>query len=89
MKNKWYEILWGNKEEDEILQRLQGVEQKLHGMGDITEEPTYQRDADPDELTLENAYKTRWIWYHTILGILLLMVNIIMLAIFTLLAIKL
>ena len=46
-------------------------------------------DADPDELTIENAYKTRWIWYHTILGILLLMVNIIMLAIFTLLAIKL
>jgi len=46
-------------------------------------------DADPDELTIENAYKTRWIWYHTILGLLLLMVNIIMLAIFTLLAIKL
>ena len=48
-----------------------------------------QDDVDPDELTIENAYKTRWIWYHTILGILMLMANIIMLAIFTLLAIKL
>ena len=26
-------------------------------------------DVDPDELTVENAYKTRWIWYHTILAI--------------------
>ena len=44
---------------------------------------------DPDELTIENAYKTRWIWYHTILGLLMLMANIIMIAIFLLLAIKL
>ena len=21
---------------------------------------------DPDDLTIDNAYKTRWIWYHTI-----------------------
>ena len=28
------------------------------------------READPNDLTLENAYKTRWIWYHTILGLL-------------------
>ena len=27
------------------------------------------READPNDLTLENAYKTRWIWYHTILAI--------------------
>ena len=58
-------------------------------MGDITDEPSNQPDADPDDLTIENAYKTRWIWYHTILGILMLMANIIMLAIFLLLAIKL
>jgi len=44
---------------------------------------------DPADLTIENAYKTRWIWYHTILGILMLFANLIMLAIFTLLAIKL
>ena len=46
-------------------------------------------DPDPDDLTVDNAYKTRWIWYHTILGLLMLMANVIMLAIFTLLAIKL
>ena len=46
-------------------------------------------EPDPADLTVENAYKTRWIWYHTILGILMLMANIIMLAIFLLLAIKL
>jgi len=44
---------------------------------------------DPDDLSIENAYKTRWIWYHTILGLLMLMANMIMLAIFLLLAIKL
>ena len=44
---------------------------------------------DPDDLSIDNAYKTRWIWYHTILGLLMLMANMIMLAIFLLLAIKL
>ena len=47
------------------------------------------KDADPNELTLENAYKTRWIWYHTILGIELLIVIIVQVAILTLLAVKL
>tara|TARA_B100000029_G_scaffold209138_1_gene206987 strand:+ start:337 stop:606 length:270 start_codon:yes stop_codon:yes gene_type:complete len=89
MMKKWYQILWGSREEDELVKRVQDVETKLHGMGDITDEPVYQKDADPDELTIENAYKTRWIWYHTILGLLMLMANIIMMAIFTLLAIKL
>jgi len=88
MMKKWYQILWGSKEEDELVQRVQQVEQKLHGFGDITEDPGY-KTPDPDELTIENAYKTRWIWYHTILGLLMLIANIIMIAIFTLLAIKL
>ncbi len=90
---KWYQILWGSREEDELVQRVQQIETKLHDMAigqyDITDELSYQRDADPDELNIENAYKTRWIWYHTILGLLMLMANMIMLAIFTLLAIKL
>ena len=47
------------------------------------------KNPDPEELTVDNAYKTRWIWYHTILGLLMLMANMIMLAIFLLLAIKL
>tara|TARA_R100001443_G_scaffold104214_1_gene112808 strand:- start:1085 stop:1294 length:210 start_codon:yes stop_codon:yes gene_type:complete len=67
---KWYQILWGSKEEDELVKNS-------------------DNSPDPDELTIENAYKTRWIWYHTILGLLMLMANIIMIAIFLLLAIKL
>lgn len=88
MMKKWYQILWGSPEEDELIQRVQSVEQKLHGMGDSEDEPSF-KSPDPDELNIENAYKTRWIWYHTILGLLMLMANMIMLAIFTLLAIKL
>ena len=44
---------------------------------------------DPDELTIENAYKTRWIWYHTILAGLMFFANIILFGIFILLAVKL
>ena len=43
----------------------------------------------PAECTMDTAYKTRWIWYHTILGILLFMVNMLLLAILIVLAIKL
>ena len=46
-------------------------------------------DVDPNEVTIENAYKTRWIWYHTILAIGIFMTNIVLIAIFLLLAIKL
>ncbi len=46
-------------------------------------------EPDPNDLTLENAYKTRWIWYHTILGIELLIVIRVQVAILTLLAVKL
>tara|TARA_B100001996_G_scaffold230595_1_gene177861 strand:+ start:819 stop:1013 length:195 start_codon:yes stop_codon:yes gene_type:complete len=47
------------------------------------------KDPDPDELSIDNAYKTRWIWYHTILGIGIFMVNILLIAILLLLAVKL
>ena len=47
------------------------------------------KDADPNELTLENAYKTRWIWYHTILGLLMLVADILLVGILIVLAIKL
>ena len=33
-------------------------------------------EPDPDDLSIDNAYKTRWIWYHTILGIELFLVNV-------------
>ena len=46
-------------------------------------------DVDPDELTVENAYKTRWIWYHTILAIGIFITNVLLIAIITILAVKL
>ena len=70
---KWYQILWGSREERELEQKVRNSD----------------GSPDPDELNIENAYKTRWIWYHTILGLLMLMANMIMLANFLLLAIKL
>ena len=67
---KWYQILWGSKEEDELVKNS-------------------DNSPDPDELTIENAYKTRWIWYHTILGILIATTNILLIAILIILAVKL
>ena len=46
-------------------------------------------DVDPQELTIENAYKTRWIWYHTILAIGIFFTNALLISILLLLAIKL
>ena len=46
-------------------------------------------DVDPAELTIENEYKTRWIWYHTILAIGIFFTNVLLIAILLLLAIKL
>tara|TARA_Y100001937_G_scaffold127142_1_gene198419 strand:+ start:2312 stop:2533 length:222 start_codon:yes stop_codon:yes gene_type:complete len=71
---KWYNILWGSKEEDDL-------QEKVVRRSDDS--------PDPDELTIQNAYKTRWIWYHTILGLLMFFANIVLLCIFLLLAIKL
>ena len=68
---KWYQILWGSREEDDLVKKQ------------IDDSP------DPDDLTIENAYKTRWIWYHTILAIGIFMSNILLIAILLLLAIKL
>ena len=46
-------------------------------------------DVDPSELTIENAYKTRWIWYHTILAIGIFFTNVLLIAILVTLGIKL
>ena len=45
-------------------------------------------EPDPDDLTVDNAYKTRWIWYHTILGIELFVIIVLLPAILVVLAIK-
>jgi len=69
---KWYQILWGSKEEDAVLA-----------------EKVVEKDIDPADLTIENAYKTRWIWYHTILAGLMFILVIEQLIIILLIAIKL
>jgi hypothetical protein len=46
-------------------------------------------DTDPSDVSIENAYKTRWIWYHTILALEILMTNILLIAILIVLSIKL
>ena len=46
-------------------------------------------DPDPEDLSIDNAYKTRWIYYHTILAILLLLTNINLIAILAVLAARL
>ena len=71
---KWYNVLWGSTEETQLEQQI------IQNSDD---------SPDPADLSIQNAYKTRWIWYHTILAILIAMTNIILLAIFLLLAIKL
>ena len=45
-------------------------------------------DVDPEEVTIENAYKTRWIWYHTILAIEIMFTNTLLVAILLLIAFK-
>ena len=62
--NKWWQILWGSRQESELEQKIRNSD----------------GSPDPDELTIENAYKTRWIWYHTILGLLMFFANIVFLA---------
>lgn len=40
-------------------------------------------DPDPSELSVDNAYKTRWVWYHLILALELLITNVVLVAILT------
>lgn len=56
---------------------------------DSFEIPGDEDGPDPEELTVKHAYQTRWVWYHTILCILLLMVNMNLLILIAILAIKL
>ncbi len=48
-----------------------------------------ENGPDPADISVDNAYKTRWIWYHTILALELLMTNVLLAAILTALVIKL
>tara|TARA_R110000824_G_scaffold391027_1_gene588582 strand:- start:1013 stop:1180 length:168 start_codon:yes stop_codon:yes gene_type:complete len=46
-------------------------------------------DKKAGGVTEAEIYQSRWVWYHTILALLMLVMCIIMLGIFTLLAVKL
>jgi hypothetical protein len=48
-----------------------------------------KEEYDPNDLSIKNAYATRWIWYHTLLGLLLLFTNILLISIMVILAVKL
>ena len=74
----WIKRFW-TKPEEETVDEL-SVPKVVDVMKD---------DTDPEEVTIENAYKTRWIWYHTILAIEIFMTNLLLLAILVVLAVKL
>lgn len=35
-------------------------------------------DPDPEDINISNAYKTRWVWYHTILALELFVTNMLL-----------
>ena len=78
---KWWDkfVAWGYNTEAEVEDAV--AKPKVVDM--------MKDDIDPAELTVENAYKTRWIWYHTILAIGIFFTNALLLAILLLLAVKL
>lgn len=77
--DRFIEWSW-QKEADRQFEEGQQQKQVIDMMAD---------DVDPNEVTIENAYKTRWIWYHTILAIGIFMTNVLLIAILTALIIKL
>ena len=78
MWNKFMEWAW--------RQDVEGVDKPIDKQKVID---VMADDVDPNEVTIENAYKTRWIWYHTILAIGIFFTNILLTAILVVLAIKL
>lgn len=81
--NWWDKFLeWGWQQE--ANHQFEEAQQKEKKVIDVMKD-----DVDPEEITIENAYKTRWIWYHTILAIGIFFTNILLTAILLVLAIKL
>jgi len=68
--------------------KLKDIKEILWGKEPGKEIETW-KDPDPEDLNIDNAYKTRWIWYHTILAVELFLVVLIQLLILFLLAVKL
>ena len=90
---KWWQILWVSREEKELEQKiaLRKDEERIANkvVDSINLKQHEIATPDPDDLTIENAYKTRRIWYHTILAGLMFLVNLTLLGILILLAVKL
>ena len=84
----WDKFLeWGFKREAES--QFKDVEEELKRKDNRIKIDVMKDDTDPEAITIENAYKTRWIWYHTILAIGIFFTNVLLVAILLLLAIKL
>ena len=77
--DKFMEWSW-QKEADRQFEEGQKEKETIDIMKD---------DVDPNEVTIENAYKTRWIWYHTILGIELFIIIVLLTGILVVLGVKL
>ena len=90
---KWWQILWVSKEEKELEQKIALRKDEERIANKVVDSLNLKQHEiatpDPDDLTIENAYKTRWIWYHTILAGLMFLVNLTLLGILILLAVKL
>ena len=52
------------------MKKIINILWKQNPKTDIAQEP------DPADLTIDNAYKTRWIWYHTFMACELLIIII-------------
>ena len=46
------------------------------------------QDPAPADLSVDNSYKTRWIWYHTILALELLVIIILLTAILVAISVR-
>ncbi len=90
---RWWQILWVSKEEKELEKKIALKKDEDRIANKVVDSINLKQHEiatpDPDDLTIENAYKTRWIWYHTILAGLMFLMSVILMGIFILLAVKL
>jgi hypothetical protein len=87
--NKWNSFLEGSFQKQANKMFEQDLSKNVLDQTIMHRLPVMEKEADPEDLTLENAYRTRWIWYHTILAVLIFFTNLLLFGIFVLLAIKL
>ena len=73
----WDKFLeWGFRREADL--QFKEVEEELKLKDNRIKVDVMADDTDPNEVTIENAYKTRWIWYHTILALELFVTNMLL-----------